>query len=64
MRLVFSYGEIIRADIVTDRLTGRSKGVGTVRFSTAEQAELAMRSLHEREYEGRRILIKRDELQP
>jgi len=53
-----AYGEVIKAQVVKDRDTGRSRGFGFVEFATAGEAEDAMRALHHRELKGRSIRIE------
>ena len=53
------FGEIERADVVIGR-DGRSRGYGTVRFSTAEAASAAIEAKHGTELEGRTLTVKLD----
>ena len=49
-------GEVASAQIIIDKMTGRSKGFGFVTMSTQDEAEKAM-SLHETDYEGRKLIV-------
>ncbi|KFM25394.1 putative RNA-binding protein, partial [Auxenochlorella protothecoides] len=52
-------GEIERADIVQGR-DGRSRGYGTVRFTTLEAAAAAIEQFNGTELEGRTLSVKLD----
>ena len=53
------YGEVERADVVIGR-DGRSRGYGTVRFTTVESATAAIEGKHATELEGRTLTVKLD----
>ena len=57
-----AYGEVTSARVVTDRMTGRSKGFGFVEMPNAEQAEAAIAALNGSEMDGRPIRV--NESQP
>lgn len=52
------YGEVISAQVVTDRATGRSRGFGFVEMSTEADAEKCVKNLNETEHMGRTIVVK------
>ncbi|MBN1900992.1 RNA-binding protein [Candidatus Sumerlaeota bacterium] len=52
-----AYGTVDAARIVTDRDTGRSKGFGFVEMPDQEQAESAIKGLHEKEMNGRNLTV-------
>ncbi|MBN1903095.1 RNA-binding protein [Candidatus Sumerlaeota bacterium] len=52
-----AYGTVDSARIVTDRDTGRSKGFGFVEMPDQEQAQAAIKGLHETEMSGRNITV-------
>ena len=52
-------GEVQRADIITDPY-GRSRGFGTVRFSTTEAANAAIEKFNDTEIEERQISVRLD----
>lgn len=51
------FGEVISVKIITDRMTGRSKGFGFVEMSEKEEAEKAIEKLNGSEIEGRNIRV-------
>eukprot|EP00192_Tetraselmis_astigmatica_P020173 CAMPEP_0117688292 /NCGR_PEP_ID=MMETSP0804-20121206/23729_1 /TAXON_ID=1074897 /ORGANISM="Tetraselmis astigmatica, Strain CCMP880" /LENGTH=209 /DNA_ID=CAMNT_0005500689 /DNA_START=492 /DNA_END=1121 /DNA_ORIENTATION=+ len=52
-------GEVERADIIQDS-TGRSRGFGTVRFTTTEAAEAATEKMNNAEIDGRPVTVRID----
>lgn len=58
LRDLFSQcGEVVEAIVITDRMSGRSKGFGFVTFATEEAAAAATQQLNEKEVEGRKIIV-------
>ena len=58
MRKLFSpYGELEDVKLIIDRMTGRSKGFGFVKFVNEEDAARAMEELNDKEVDGREIKI-------
>ena len=55
-------GEVESAVIIMDKLSGRSKGFGFVEMATEEGAQKAKETLHEKELDGRKIIV--DEARP
>lgn len=55
--LFVPFGEVVSAKIITDRLTGRSKGFGFVEMNDQDEADKAIKSLNETEIEGRNIRV-------
>lgn len=55
--LFSSFGEVSEAIVITDRMSGRSKGFGFVTFASDEQATAAVEAMHEKEVEGRKIIV-------
>jgi cold-inducible RNA-binding protein len=51
------HGEVVSADIVTDRDTGRSRGFGFVEMSNDEEAQAAQSALDGQELDGRQLKI-------
>lgn len=52
-----AYGDVDRVNIVTDRVTGRSRGFGFVEMPDDEQAQAAMSALNGKELDGRTLNI-------
>jgi cold-inducible RNA-binding protein len=55
--LFAQYGEVISANVITDRETGRSRGFGFVEMSNDEDARNAMGALNDSVLEGRNIVV-------
>ena len=56
---IFSpYGQVLTANIVSDRFSGRSKGFGFVEFEKDEDAMKAVAELNDSEQMGRKIVVK------
>lgn len=51
-------GEIIYANVMTDRNTGRSKGCGKIEFGSADAADYAIATLNQTELDGRTITVR------
>jgi RNA recognition motif-containing protein len=54
-QLFGQYGTVTKAQVVSDRETGRSRGFGFVEMSSG--AEEAIAALNEAEYQGRRLTV-------
>jgi len=50
-------GKVEEVKIITDRITGRSKGFGFVTMSTEEEAKKAIEELNGKELDGRKLTI-------
>ena len=55
--LFAQYGEITEAIIISDRMSGRSKGFGFVTFVNEADAEKAVAEMNEKEIEERKIIV-------
>ncbi|MBL7864742.1 MAG: RNA-binding protein [Cyclobacteriaceae bacterium] len=53
-----AYGTVSSAKIVTDRVSGRSKGFGFVEMPNDDEAMRAIAGLNETELDGRPIVVK------
>lgn len=56
-KLFAEQGEVVDANCITDRTTGRSKGFGFVEMATDESAKKAIESLNEHNLDGRNIMV-------
>lgn len=56
-QLFSEFGTVEEAFVLTDKFSGRSKGFGFVTMSSAEEAQAAVEGLHEREVDGRSIVV-------
>ncbi|MBT8200924.1 MAG: RNA-binding protein [Acidimicrobiia bacterium] len=56
-RLFEQHGEVLDACVVVDNITGKSRGFGFVEMPKTDQAEEAIRLLHECEIEGRKLEV-------
>lgn len=55
--LFATYGEVVEALIIKDRMSGRSKGFGFVTFATEEAASAASAEMNEKDVEGRKLVV-------
>ena len=55
--LLSQYGTVASAEVITDRMTGRSKGFGFVEMDSDEEAEAAITALNGTEHMGRTIVV-------
>ena len=59
-----AYGEVTAARVVTDRMTGRSKGFGFVTMPDAAQAQAAIDALNGHELDGRTVRVNESQPKP
>ena len=55
--LFAEHGEVTRAQVITDRDTGRSRGFGFVEMASTDEANNAIRSLNGRNVDGRDLKV-------
>jgi len=55
--LFSSYGNVLSASIIFDRMSGRSKGFGFVELEDDAEAERAISEMNEKELEGRKLVV-------
>lgn len=51
------FGAVESAKIITDRMSGRSKGFGFVEMASEEEAQAAIAGTHGKEFEGRTLTV-------
>lgn len=52
-----SYGEITDAVVISDRMSGRSKGFGFVTFANEADAQKAAAEMNDKDVEGRKLVV-------
>ncbi|TMI62734.1 MAG: RNA-binding protein [Bacteroidetes bacterium] len=58
LRTLFAaFGNVKSAKIITDRESGQSRGFGFVEMDVAAEAEAAMKSLNNKDIEGRALSV-------
>lgn len=57
LELFQQYGQVLSAEIVRYKKSGRSKGFGFVTMATPEQAEAALQALQEYDLRGRKLML-------
>ena len=50
-------GQVVEANVVTDKMTGRSRGFGFVEMASDEDAKKAVTTLNGSDLEGRKIFV-------
>ena len=55
------YGEVTSAKVITDKITGRSRGFGFVEMKNDEEGKKAIEALNDTELQGRTIIVKKAE---
>jgi RNA recognition motif-containing protein len=56
-QLFSQFGEVVDAVVITDRMSGRSKGFGFVTFSQEADAEKAAAEMTGKDVEGRQLVV-------
>lgn len=51
------HGEVSTARVITDRMTGRSRGFGFVEMPNNSEAEAAIRSMNGKDMQGRALTV-------
>ena len=52
-----AHGTVLEANIMMDRMSGRSRGFAFVTMSSAEEAERAIQGLHGQQLDGRALTV-------
>lgn len=55
--LFAEYGEVARAQVITDRDTGRSRGFAFVEMGSSDSAQKAISALNGRDVDGRQLTV-------
>ena len=55
--LFAAHGEVTRAQVITDRDSGRSRGFGFVEMASSEDAQKAISSLNGKDVDGRQLTV-------
>ncbi|MFZ1262052.1 MAG: RNA-binding protein [Chitinophagaceae bacterium] len=56
-KLFEQFGAVSSAKVITDRETGRSRGFGFVEMGSDDEANTAIKSLHNKDVEGRAMSV-------
>ena len=62
IKVFTQYGEVTSANVIKDKMTGRSRGFAFVEMKNDEEAKKAIEELHDSILLGRNIIVK--EAQP
>jgi len=52
------YGQVAACSMITDRLTGRSRGFGFVEMTNDDEGKNAIANLHDFDLKGRKLLVR------
>ncbi|MDY6852237.1 MAG: RNA-binding protein [Thermodesulfobacteriota bacterium] len=64
-QLFSTHGEVVSANVVADRMSGRSRGFGFVQMGSEDEAGQAIQALNGHELDGRPLIVdKARERQP
>ena len=55
--LFSQFGNVVSANVIVDRNSGRSKGFGFVEFDSEETANAAIEGLNGKELDGRAVVV-------
>lgn len=55
--LFSQYGELVSVAVITDRMTGRAKGIAFVEFASEEAAAQAIEATNNMDLNGRNIMV-------
>ena len=56
-QLFAQYGQVVKAQIISDRETGRSRGFGFVEMANENEANAAIDALNEQQFNGRPLTV-------
>ena len=57
-QLFTQFGTVASATVISDKMTGRSRGFGFVEFGSDAEADAAIAALDGKDYEGRTLVVK------
>lgn len=57
-QLFSQHGNVTSATVITDKMTGRSRGFGFVEFENDAEADAATQALNNSEFGGRTLVVK------
>jgi cold-inducible RNA-binding protein len=57
-QLFSQHGTVSSATVITDKMTGRSRGFGFVEFENDAEADAATNTLNNSDYSGRTLVVK------
>ncbi|MEI6971695.1 MAG: hypothetical protein WCL44_09280 [bacterium] len=63
-KMIDPCGSVLSARIITNRISGASKGYGFVKMAGAEDVKTAIESLNNKEIEGRRVSVSEARTRP
>jgi cold-inducible RNA-binding protein len=55
--LFAKYGSVLRADVLKDKMTGRSRGFGFVEMENDAEADKAIQELDGSDMDGRKLVV-------
>ncbi len=50
-------GNVVSANVIMDKFSGRSRGFGFVEMSSEEEAQKAIKELNGKDFDGRELLV-------
>lgn len=56
-KLFTEFGEVVDATVITDKMSGRSKGFGFVEYGEEEMAQKAVDEMNGKEVDGRKLVV-------
>ena len=63
-QLFAQHGTVQSADVISDKMTGRSKGFGFVEMGSEEEAQAAISALNGKDYDGRALTVNEAKPRP
>lgn len=52
-----AHGQVVEANLMMDRMTGRSRGFAFITYSTPEEAQKAIEAMHGAQLDGRALTV-------